>query len=309
MKTTTKKTTKKAFKGYGLLPLPEDKRDLKHSQVFGSAPVPSVTFDVISVSRIKNQHDSDMCAAFSVSSINEDMQKQEFCPLYQFAKIKQVMGDYKGYGADLRSACKSVVKYGSIRKSISPYVYDPSSPLSKDRDFIANWLNWPPALDTMAGEFRCGSYFAVDGGGDHFDNIVSTLWLNRNENRGVEFGVMWRPEWTYVQGGVIPEATYQKPEGYGHAVKAVGQKIINGKPYVIVQNSWGENMGDSGFYYFPRSVINKEVAMFGAYTLKDMDVETAKTYIAYNLTTQDGAIAMIVKIIISLYNDFKKLLS
>ena len=293
----------------GLIPLPEDKRDIKHSQVFGGAvEVPLVDFDVLNGSKVKNQYNSDFCAGYSTSAVNEDMQGHTFCPLYQFTKIKQVQGEYKSWGADLRSACKSVVKFGSLPLILSPYSIDSNSENYKDRDFIANWTNWPQSLDIKAGEYKCGSYFSVDGGGDNFDNIRSVLWQNKADHRGVEFGVMWRPEWTNVPFGVIPNANYTTPEGGGHALKIVGQKVINGVPYLKVQNSWGTSYGDNGFYYFPRSVINLEVRQFGAFTFKDMDVETAKTYIAYNLTTQDNVIAMIVKVIISLFNDIKHII-
>jgi hypothetical protein len=306
------KTTNKKFKvTHGLNPLPEDKRDLKHSQVFGVSPtsLPTTSFDVFNGSVIKNQYDLDFCAGFSTSEINEDMQNKIFCPLYQFAKIKQVEGDFRTYGSDLRTACKSLVKFGSLPIGKSPYIHDPSNSESKSRDFLANWTNWPPSLDILAGEFKCGSFFAVDGPYDNFDNIRSVLWQNKDEHRGVEFGVMWRDEWTYAPNGVIPEAKYKVPAGGGHALKIVGQKIINGVPYLTVQNSWGTDFGDKGLYYFPRSVINIEVKNMGAFTMKDMDAATAKTYIAYNLTTQDGVMAMIVKIILSLFNDFKTLLS
>jgi len=294
----------------GLIALPEDKRDIPHSRVFGAPPVdiPLVDFDVVKGSKIKDQYDTDFCAGFSSSSINEDIQQKTFDEWYQFSKIKQVMGDYTKWGADLRSACKALTKYGSLPKEKAVYKYKAESTDGKDRDFLANWTNWPKYLDTYAGEFKCGSYFTVDGGGDYFDNIRAKLYQNKDKGQGVLLGVLWRPEWTYVVGGVIPEATYDKPQGSGHAIKACGQKIINGVPYVKIQNSWGEKMGDKGFYYFPRSVINKEVAMFGAFMLEDMDAEKAKTYIAYNLTTQDGAIGMIVKIILSIFNDFKQLL-
>lgn len=291
----------------GLRPLKKDKRDFKHSQVFGSPllSVPNVDFDIRVISEVKNQEDSDFCAGFSSSSINEDIQKQTFCPYYQFAKIKQVQGEYRSWGADLRSACKAAIKFGSLPTNKSPITSNP-----KDRNLVANWLNWPKNLDILAGEFKCGSFIsAIDENSfDNFDNIRYLLWKNKDKNQGVLFGVAWRPEWTYNPSGIIPEADYKKPSGSGHAIKICGQKIISGVPYLKVQNSWGTSFGDKGFYYFPRSVINIETEVYGAFMLSDMDAETIKTYIAYNLTTQDSIISMIVKIINTIFNDFKKLL-
>ena len=41
-------------------------------------------------------------------------------------------------------------------------------------------------------------------------------------------------------------------------------------PYLEVQNSWGTGMGDNGFYYFPRSVINLEIKTIWTFTFKDI---------------------------------------
>lgn len=309
MSKVTSKKQKHVFV-QGLRPLKRDPRDFKHSVVFGAAPVtvPNISFLVAPVEPILDQSNLDFCTGFATASINGSIQGQDFDPNYQFAKTKQVMGEYKTWGADLRSACKGLVKFGSLIASKSPYFYNPSDKNSKTRDFLANWTNWPESLDILAGEFKCGSFFEVDGPGDHFDNARAVLYKNREEKSGILFGVMWRPEWTFAPGGVIPEATYSKPAGEGHALRAYGQEIINGVPYIVVPNSWGKNRGNNGVYYFPRSVINKEIKTFGAFALKDMDAETAKRYIDYNLTTQDNLIAMIVKIVLVLAKDLSKIL-
>ncbi len=60
--------------------------------------------------------------------------------------------------------------------------------------------------------------------------------------------------------------------GGGHAMAIVGQKTINGKMYLVFQQSWGPNAGDKGFYYFPRSIVNQSYALgYGAYTLSATD--------------------------------------
>lgn len=293
-----------------LVPLPLDERDFQHSAVFGATlATPPGDFDVLNGSKVKNQFNLDFCAGFSVAEINEDMQGATFCPLYQFAKIKQIQGNYTSWGADLRSACQSATKFGSLPIEKSPFIYDPSSEKTRTRDFLANWSNWSQSSDILAGEFKNGSYFAVDGPGDYFDNIRNTLWQNREEHRGVIIGVMWRGEWTYAPGGVVPEANYVTPSGSGHAIKVCGQKTINGKVYLRIQNSWGEEYGDKGYYYFPRSVINLEVKQFGAFVMKDMDPELVKQYISLNLVTRDDVIGSLVKLVLQIAVFFKSLLS
>lgn len=41
----------------------------------------------------------------------------------------------------------------------------------------------------------------------------------------------------------------------GHCMVIVGYKLINGALYFIVQNSWGTDVGDEGFFYIPAQYL------------------------------------------------------
>lgn len=204
---------------------------------------------------IQNQLDLDFCVAFTTVELQDAVWGVVNDPLYQFAKIKQIRGEYTGYGANLRDGMNSIIKFGSLPLLNSPYVYN-ESPQSKTRDFLANWRNWPIGLDSIAQKEEDLSYFALDGSNDTFDNIRSTLWLHRQERRAVSFGLFWHEEWTEAPGGIIPNLMPSSSNGGAHDMAVVGQKTINGVMYLVFQQSWGSTAGNYGFYYFPRNIIN-----------------------------------------------------
>ncbi len=218
-----------------------------------------------------NQIDLDFCTAFTTTELQNALWGIPSDPFYQMAKIKQIRGEYKSYGANLRDAMKSVLKFGSLPLVRAPYTYD-AKPEDKTRDFLANWQNYPTALDNVAMVQKDASFFVVDGTGDVFDNMRSTMWIHRQERRGISLGLFWHNAWTYVKDGIIPDDMPNDADGGGHNMAIVGQKTINGKLYLVAQQTWGDNAGDNGFYYFPRSIINAIYHEgYGVYTVSNSD--------------------------------------
>lgn len=262
---------KKQFKmGFGLLELPPDSRDFSLGAVFGRIPieeVPDTDFIVSEPLKIEDQKRTDFCTGFAVSSVSEDQEGIDLDPLFAFAKIKQVRGEFDLWGANLRDACKAAVKFGFIKKEDSPFT------LEKGRDFLANWKNWPKELDEKALEHRKASYFAIDGYKDLFDAIRASMWQHRAEKRSILVGCRWEDEWTPAEGGIIPKNP--GTEGSGHAFKIFGQKVINGELYLVAQLSNSGSIGDKGIFYFPKEVIIRKLT-FGAYMFKDLSPEEAK---------------------------------
>lgn len=218
-----------------------------------------------------NQLDLDFCTGFTTEELQYAIHGIRFDPLYQMAKIKQIRGEYTKYGASLRDACNSVIKYGSLPLILSPYTHN-GSPTDKTRDFLANWANWPIGLDKNSSPYKDLSYFVVDGIYDMFDNIRSCLQMNRKERRGVTFGLLWYYEWTEAPGGVIgPIMPSTQPAG-GHDMAIIGQKTINGILHLVFQQTWGPFAGDNGLYYFPRSIVDQLALQgYGAYTFSKND--------------------------------------
>lgn len=248
----------------GLLPLPKDPRDYAYFKTFGAAVIKLPEEYSVGKPFIKDQANTDFCPGESSSAVNEDEEGIEFSPEWQFSQIKKVMGEWKSYGADLRSAAKALKNAGSLPKSQAPF-----SVHTNDRDFLANWNNWPYALQQQAALYRKESFFMIDTlpGHDLFDSIRTALYQNAIAKRSIMTGSVWYQEWTYAPGGVLPE-DFSQPVGL-HSYKIFGWTMIGGQPYLMVQNSYGEDMGDKGVYYMPRSAANKVLDQ-GLFMFRDL---------------------------------------
>ena len=259
----------------GLKELPDDGRDFSLGSVFGDIDikeVPTGNFVVASPYSIKDQGDTDMCSAYAVTAVSEDQEGVELLPEYQFYSTKRITGNPEEWGADLRSACKSAVRYGSIPQVKLPEMKGMS------RSFILEDKNWPEAADRMASYYKKSTFFAVSGRYDVFDNIRGALWYHKDNKCTVVTGACWRRSWIAAQDGIIPtEAVVDS--GFGHAFKLFGQKVINGELYLMAQLSNSEAVGDNGIYYFNRVVANRELAKYGLFMFKDISREDAEYYL------------------------------
>lgn len=276
--------------GGGLKELPKDERDFSFGAIFGSVPLSELPaeYEVRKPLAIKQQEDSDLCTAFAACAVSEDQEGIELGPEYLFAKTKKIEGDWKTWGADLRSVCKAITKFGTLSKIETIWKLE-----DKGRDWVADWSNWPETLDGVAGQFRKKSYFSVTGPYDAFDNIRSAMWINREEERSVLTGCMWEFDWTLSPKGIIPEEAGR--DSFGHAFKIFGWKRINGTVYLKAQLSNGEEIGDKGIFYFPRNVVNRKFT-FGSFTFQDISGEEAKVLLEKKWSIGKRILAKIIAV-------------
>ena len=263
----------------GLRPLRPDNRDFSVGAVFAPIAVSEIPDFVIGELILKNQGNTDFCSAYAVTSASELQEGVELNPLWQFAQIKKLSGDWKTWGADLRQACASAVKVGSVEQHIRFYGSSEDEPLpslNDTRDLVANWENWPQKeLEAKAEAHKKQSYFSISKGGykDLFDAILGELWRNKEDERAVIAGVLWRPEWTNAEGGVVPMEYGE--DGFGHAFLFKGKKTINGYPHLVAHLSNGE-VGDKGVFYFSREIMNKEFGEYGLFLFNDFSADYYK---------------------------------
>jgi len=267
----------------GLRPLKKDRRDFSYTKKFGIVSLPTQNFRVGAPLEIKEQFSSDMCTAFASTGLSELQEGVILSPEWQFAKIKQMEGNWQAWGADLRTTCKSLVKYGSLPKDKAEFNLK-----FKDRNFLANWENWDKTkygngfeLEMIARKHRKQSYFAIDTSGytDLFDAMRGALWQQKEYKRGILTGIMWRTVWNNLKDGIIP---IQNGGGeFGHSFYFIGQKYIDNVLYLEAITSNGLDMGNKGSYYFPREVVNQE-CIYGNYIFVDMPPEQAKVEVWSN---------------------------
>ena len=258
--------------------LREDTRDFNLGAVFKQIDikdVPDKDFIVAQPLIIKCQPDGDdECSAYAVTSVSEDQEGVELLPQYQFLKTKEISGNTEEWGANLRDACKSAVKFGSLPVR----GFEDLKNFSRVRIFKEKW---PSNADAVAELYKKASFFSVTGRYDVFDNIRTALWQNRNEKRSIVTGALFRSEWLEANYGVVPK-DYGN-DGFGHAFKIFGQAWIAGELHLIAQLSQGERVGNKGIFYFPREVVNKEIGKYGVFMFKDISKEEAQFYIENHL--------------------------
>lgn len=281
----------------GLQELKEDDRDLVLGNVFGYISikdVPDTDFIVSKPLKIKDQGDTDFCSAFAVTSVSEDQEGIELLPEYQFFSTKRITKEFEEWGADLRSAMKSAVKFGSVPTSTLPQM------AGRPRSFILNEANWPKNVDHLAKEYSKETYFKIEGKHDCFDNIRASLWQHRGEKSTIVTGAKWINDWVTVKNGIIREGN---GDGFGHAFKLFGQKVIDGEIFLVAQLSNGENIGDSGIFYFNREIANREFGKYGCFMFKDIDRETAEFYSKQPFTLDTPWYSKILLLIINLFKN------
>ena len=242
----------------------KDVRDFSYGKKFGAAPLHDRDFTVSPVLEMKDQRETDFCVNFALASIREDTEKVVLAPEYGAAKTKQIEGSHLSFGADPKDALKAVINYGSLEVRVCPFKVG-----DRDRNFLADWTNYPAHLDEVARVHRGKSFFKIDGWRDFFDSCRGVMQM---QGASILTGMYWQTEWDFAPGGVIADKA-KLDEINPHAVKICGQKTINGQLYLVIQNSYGEGVGDKGFFYFPRSVVNK---FFFGYAILDLDAQEVK---------------------------------
>ncbi len=257
-----------------------DPRNFSRKKRFGAIDVSQIPdFDLVPDAPIKNQLSSFLCTAFANSTISGFQEGVELSPEYAYQKSNALLGVKHSIGVDYFIALKEHVKFGCLEASQSPYT------IAKDGQYVAeNPDNWDIALDVPAAIHKKQSYFQCDQGDDLFDSVLIALWQsyqayqatkNISDLKAVSIAFYWFPEFTFASQGIVPESdTWNKKLASGHNVVVRGKKTINGIPYLIVQNSYGEGMGDKGLYYFPRKTLN--TCGFAAATFDDLNPEETK---------------------------------
>lgn len=269
-----------------LLELPDDPRDITFGAVF-TLPKLSELPKAFKVGRptIKDQYVTWLCTAFGVSSASEYQEGVMLSPEYQAQKISLLSGqNIAGQGADLRMACKSAQKYGSLPIQ---HVPEDLRLTQTNESIVADPAKWPAQLDLLALPFKKDSYLAVSGPYDMFDNMRATMYAERAEKKAIVTGALWRGSWTGMPGGVINYVG--ENTGTPHCFIIFGW---DGE-YLLAHLSGGQGVGDGGVFMLHRNVVNSECT-YGAFTFEDISPEQARHLIDIGAKAGDNWLKQII---------------
>jgi hypothetical protein len=201
------------------------RKDYRH--VFAAAPTP-LPPQLLFVSPILSQ-DGNKCSAFFSVSARASMKGGTYDPQWQWQQELQFEG--------VSSAPDGVSFKTPFAVGCEMGFYDVLKKIATD---------------------KAAAYFFVhpQRGQDWFDAIKGAI----NEVQGpLGVALDWYTDWDVI-GGMVPHSA-QHYLG-GHLTKIAGWKTINGTDVLVIQNSWGPDMGDNGLFYFDRYMVN---AYFGKY--------------------------------------------
>jgi len=135
------------------------------------------------------------------------------------------------------------------------------------------------------------SYFRADFGigATKFDLLKNAMYKH---NSAIVSGIEWKSEYTNTKNAIIKSGV---SNGFGHAIALIGWKLIDGKEYLIIHNSIGEDLGDKGLWYLPSYMIDE--LRYGNYIFVDLPVEKAKTMLKYDIQITDNWFIKLYKII------------
>jgi C1A family cysteine protease len=240
---------------FGWRPSPPDIRDFKLSvpgDVLQNLP-PSV--DLRSqCPPILDQGQIGSCTANALSAaVQFDRMKQGLQPsfvpsrLFIYFNERTIEGDVPlDGGAFLRDGIKSLASQGVCPEDQWPYV--PTPPFVDGGAFptgSAPVTQPPQSCYDTAANYRIAQYQAVD---QSLPQLRGTL----AQGNPFVFGFSVYTNWDDGQSTpatVIPLPSGDASQNGGHAVMVVGYD--DSKSLFTIHNSWGTDLGDSGYFYMP----------------------------------------------------------
>lgn len=229
---------------HGVLPVVKDHRDRSYPRTFGSVRSFPTNFCTDAGLTMPDQNADGYpngCTGYTQSELCTDEDKKVYDPAYTYEKALFIMGGKNGDPVDMRSSLKSTIIYGVKLKgddTDNPYTH------------------------------RRGAYYNVTDETelDTFDDIRSALLTN---NYSVSIATPWYLEWDEQakNNGIVSMGSQITS---WHNWKVCGWKTLeNGVPYLIGKTWQGDKVGDKGWMYFPREVINAvmQIRGTGAFTL------------------------------------------
>ena len=239
-------------------------KNFSHSRFFGS-----ITSFPSSLNRPRiiplNQGETLRCAAYAAAANGQYINGVSMSPDWQVDKISRLQGTPVDAGGSDPNAAMNSQLY----------------PRGGGYLPIEDWNGNGMALDSEAANFGDSAYIKVTGP-DYFTGVKTMLIhaYNQNNQRGA-CGQAFSPWYTEWMG---PYITTAKTILGGHSYLFIDWCTENGVEYLIVQNSYGLNIGDQGFQKMSKEVVN-DIFSRGGSTIKfPMTLTTAQRELATQQT-------------------------
>lgn len=225
------------IKGLGLIPSPEDGRDILMSAFLPVFSVPHKFDYTEQMTSVKDQGTEGTCVGFACAvgikeyqEKIEHTQKIELSPRFLYQKCKERDGIPDQEGTYIRIALKILKEIGVCEEDYWPYIArNPGSP--------------KPGAVENANRYKIKAYARLDS----LDIIKRSLVVNGPCVAGVPVYANWMTPEVYSTGKV-PAPGNSRLVG-GHAICIVG--FDDDTQLLKFKNSWSTDWGDNGYGYLP----------------------------------------------------------
>lgn len=267
----------------GAIPSIKDSRDYIYDNV-GKSSTPfdwNIGFDIEeklgTKIKVKSQGTSSSCGgqAFSYyTQILELINSKTFEE--RSAKFLYSQVALPGGGSRGRDICKIIYDQGSAREAFCPSYYTDDTPLSETDMIDTSTINDVIRQDAKSAQ----SITYKNIVNITIDNIASAL----RDNNGVVIGVSGENTGTWLTTFPSPPKTAE----WGHWLFVGKAKLINGKKYIGVLNSWGDKIGGGGWQWINEDYFNtiasNYIAIWEAWTLVLKEVDEKRNLLLTLIT-------------------------
>ncbi len=202
---------------------------------------------------VKNQGSSYSCGGQAFSYY---IQSLEFVGSKTFeersAKFLYSQCWLNGGGSRARDICKMIKAQGDCREIFLPSYYQDGKPLSETDYQDTSSIN--NIIRNDAGGAKAIDYAYLDV------LNINTVAQSAKANYGTVIGITGDNNGTWYTE--FPEPPIKGD--WGHWLFVIGAKLINGKKYIKVLNSWGEKIGLNGSQWISEKYFNTIVNGYNA---------------------------------------------